>query len=65
MAATVKTSQGSKTKTALQALKLNIRYPLTLNAAGTARDLGRLTLLVQGIGGTSDTYGQLKWREIR
>jgi hypothetical protein len=55
----------NQTKTALQALKLNIRYPLTLNAAGTARDLGRLTLLVQGIGGTSDTYGQLKWREIR
>lgn len=41
------------------------RYPITLNAAGAQRDLGTLTLAVKGIGGTSQTYGNIKWREIR
>lgn len=55
----------NQTKTALQGYKVNIRYPITLDAAGDVRDLGRLTLLVQGIGGTSTTHGQIKWKEIR
>lgn len=41
------------------------RYPLTLNAAGAVRDMGRLTVLVQGIGGTSATRCKLNWREVR
>jgi hypothetical protein len=41
------------------------RYPITLDAAGAVRDLGRLTLLVQGIGGVSATRAILRWREIR
>jgi len=41
------------------------RYPITLNAVGAARDLGRLTVLVQGVGGTSATRCKLNWREVR
>jgi hypothetical protein len=41
------------------------RYPITLNAAGAVRDLGRLTLLAQGIGNTSVTRCTFNWREIR
>jgi hypothetical protein len=41
------------------------RYPITLDAAGAVRDLGTLTLLVKGIGGTSVTYGCIKWLEVR
>lgn len=48
-----------------QSSKIVSRYPITLDAAGAVRDLGTLTLLVSGIGGTSTTYGTLKWREIR
>lgn len=44
---------------------IKTRYNITLDADGNNRDLGTLTLLVQGIGGTSATYGALKWREIR
>jgi hypothetical protein len=55
----------NQTKTALQSGKLSIRYPITLTAGGSIRDLGRVTLLVRGIGGASDCYGQIKWKEIR
>lgn len=48
-----------------QASKIISRYPITLDASGAVRDLGTLTLLVQGIGGTSATYAKIKWREIR
>ena len=42
-----------------------IKYPITLDADGALRDLGRLTVLVQGIGGTSATRAILNWDEIR
>ena len=41
------------------------KIPLTLNAAGTARADGTLTLLVTGIGGTSACQGEIAWREVR
>lgn len=41
------------------------KYPICLNAAGNARALGRLTVLVTGIGGTSATRATLNWKEIR
>lgn len=41
------------------------RYPMTLNAAGTNRILGTLSLLVQGVGGSSDCNGSIKFKEIR
>jgi hypothetical protein len=44
---------------------LAISYPLTLDRAGAVRALGTLSLLVTGIGGTSDTRASLGWREIR
>lgn len=42
-----------------------VKYPITLDAAGVARNLGRVTVLVQGIGGTSATRCILNWKEIR
>lgn len=42
-----------------------IRLPITLDHAGAVRDLGRITVLVAGIGGTSATRVVLNWREIR
>lgn len=45
--------------------RVPFRYPITLNAAGTARALGRLTVLGTGIGGTSATRAVLNWKEIR
>lgn len=42
-----------------------LRYPITLDAAGAARALGRLTMLVTGIGGASACRGVMNWREIR
>jgi hypothetical protein len=44
---------------------LTNRYPITLTTAGLHRDLGTLTLLVTGIGGTSACRGVLSWRELR
>jgi hypothetical protein len=41
------------------------RYPITLNAAGAVRDMGTLTLLVTGIGGTSACRAQIHHRELR
>lgn len=42
-----------------------VRIPITLDHEGNQRDLGRLTLLVQGIGGTSAVHATLNWVEIR
>lgn len=41
------------------------RYPITLDAAGAVRNMGTLTLLVKGLGGTSAVYGAIKWLEVR
>ena len=41
------------------------RYPITLDAAGNNRALGTLSLIVTGIGGTSDVAGGIKFKEIR
>lgn len=45
--------------------KIVNRYPITLDAAGLPRNLGRLTLIVQGVGGTSETRAIMNWKEIR
>jgi hypothetical protein len=44
---------------------VQIKYPITLDAAGAARALGRVTVLVTGLGGTSDVEGVINWTEIR
>lgn len=41
------------------------KYPITLNAAGANRDLGTLRLFGQSLGGSTDVYVTLKWKEIR
>ena len=55
-------STGSSTTVTKQFMN---RYPITLDAAGAARIMGRLTILVQGIGGNSATRCKLNWREVR
>lgn len=52
------------TKTATST-RVPMKYPITLDAAGVARVNGRLTVIVNGIGGTSETRCILNWREIR
>jgi len=42
-----------------------LKYPICLNSAGAVRPLGRLTLLVTGLGATSACYGSITWTEIR
>lgn len=44
---------------------LNQRYPITLDAAGAVRALGRASLCVTGIGGTSACRATMTWREVR
>lgn len=41
------------------------KYPITLDAAGNNRDLGTLTLLIEGVGGTSSTDCYVGFKEIR
>lgn len=41
------------------------RIPITLTPGGSVRDLGRLTLLVQGVGGASNTRAVFNWIELR
>ena len=45
--------------------EVNSKYPITLDVAGAVRTLGRATLLVEGIGGTSPVRGAINWTEIR
>lgn len=53
------TSKGKVTE------KVNIKYPITLDVNGAVRTMGRVTILLTGLGGASNAYAQLKWREIR
>jgi hypothetical protein len=46
-------------------LSFNLRYPITLNAAGAVRPLGTLSLIVTGLGATSACRAAMNWREIR
>jgi len=41
------------------------KYPITLDASGAVREMGRLTLLVTGLGGTSACQASINWKEIR
>ena len=41
------------------------KYPITLDAAGLNRDLGTLTVIVEGVGGTSACDVYLNHREVR
>ena len=46
-------------------LGVNLRYPMSLDAAGAIRLNGRISLVVTGIGGTSACQATISWREIR
>jgi hypothetical protein len=54
------TSKGSVSQNVI------MKYPITLDAAGAARALGRVTVLVASLGGTSSTVeGAINFTEIR
>lgn len=42
-----------------------VSYPITLDRSGAQRALGTISLLLTGIGGTSDCRAAFNWREIR
>lgn len=44
---------------------VNLKIPITLDASGAARALGRVTVLVAGLGGTSNVEGSINWAEVR
>lgn len=48
-------------------IQLDNRYPITLNAAGSLRsdNLGRLTLLLTGLGGAATAQATINWKELR
>jgi len=48
-----------------ESTKVLFKYPITLDAAGNQRDLGAITLLVQGLGGASACRAALKFTELR
>lgn len=41
------------------------KYPITLDATGNPRDLGTLFMYGYGIGGATDIYYSIRWKEIR
>lgn len=43
---------------------VRLRKPISLDAAGAVRDLGTLTVLGTGMGGSSDVRVSLNWREV-
>lgn len=54
------TSRGSVSQ------KINLKTPITLDAAGNARALGRVTVLVQSLGVVaSNVEGSIQWAEVR
>jgi len=44
---------------------ISSKYPITLDAAGFQRNLGTLSIAAEGLGGATDLYATLKWKEIR
>lgn len=54
----------SSNKTATSAIPV-ARYPITLDAAGSVRNLGTLVLLVTGIGGNTAMSAAMTWTEER
>jgi hypothetical protein len=58
-------SASTNTSKSVTSAKTSNRYPITLNAAGSVRSLGTLSLIVTGIGGTSATRVTLNWKELR
>lgn len=54
---------GAKSTLATQAL--HSKYPITLDPAGAKRNNGNVSLYAQGLGGTTDIYWSIIWKEIR
>lgn len=45
--------------------KINLHYPISLNRAGAVRNMGTLSILVQGIGNSSASRAAIAYTEIR
>lgn len=41
------------------------KYPITLDAAGNQRDFGTLSIAAEGLGGATDLYFTMKFKEIK
>ena len=44
---------------------ISSKYPITLDAAGNQRDFGTLSIAAEGLGGATDLYFTMKFKEIR
>lgn len=56
---------GGGSRTVSVSESIQSKYPITLDAAGNNRDYGTVFLYGYGIGGATDLYYTLKWKEIR
>jgi hypothetical protein len=56
---------GTAGRAGISSEAVSSKYPISLSAAGLKRDNGNLTLFANGIGGTTDFYWAIKWKEIR
>lgn len=56
---------GAKANASSESISLVTSYPITLDRSGAVRPLGTMSLLVTGIGGTSDARASLNWLEVR
>lgn len=59
-------ASGSGSKYSLdQTVAAKIREPISLDHSGNVRQLGTLSILVSGIGGTAQCYATINWHEVR
>ena len=56
---------GGGSRTSSISSNITSKYPITLDSIGNPRDLGTVYLYAEGIGGTTDIYYNIKWKEIR
>lgn len=46
-------------------LSISTKYPITLDASGVARTMGRISLLASGMGASANMRAAFTWKEIR
>lgn len=56
---------GAGSKDSGQTVRINSKYPITLDMAGIHRALGTLSVIATGLGGNTACRACLQWREIR
>jgi len=56
---------GTAGRAGISSEAVSSKYPISLSASGAKRDNGNLTLFATAIGGNTDFYYSIKWKEIR